>query len=358
MRFPKDSLRARANRRYLFSKHSFGRSKNRLGQFLDGSVEPRLLCTARSAMACDFQIRIPDSTRSHIPKVQQAFDLIDDLEAQLSVYRPSSEISRINSVANCRPFSVEPQLLQLLDQAKKLSIETGGAFDITGAPYGKAWGIFDRQGRVPDNDEIAAIKSIIGSRLLEIDLEIGTLRFRRSGVEINLGGIGKGYALDQASILLQDNGVRNALLHAGFSTIIAVGDAPSSPSMGWSVGIRHPLKPGQDFAILRLVDSALATSGSGEQGFVIDGERVGHIIDPRTGYPARGRLLSSAVAPTGALADALSTAFFVMDTHEIRAYCDSHQGVGALMVRRKQGEEANLLIETIGSLQNAVQLVQ
>lgn len=309
-------------------------------------------------MACDFQIRILDSHRNYIPKVQEAFDLVDNLEAQLSAYRPSSEVSRINAAADCNPFPVEPQLLQLLNQAKQLSIETDGAFDITGAPYGRAWGFFDRQGRIPDHDEIAAIKSITGSRLLDIDLEMGTLHFRRSGVEINLGSIGKGYALDRAADLLRGNGIRDALLHAGFSTIMAVGDAPNSPSMGWSVGIQHPLNPDQNFAILQLVDSALATSGSGEQGFVVDEKRFGHIIDPRTGYPARDRLLSSAVAPTGALADALSTAFFVMDTEEIQTYCDSHPGVGALVVGRKQGKETNLFIEALGSLQDTVRLVQ
>ncbi len=358
MRFPKNSPRIQTNRRHLFSSHSAYGSKSPLEKLFNGLLEPQLLCTTRSAMACDFQIRIPDSNRSHLPKVQEAFDLVDNLEAQLSVYLPSSEVSRINAAADCSPFPVEPQLLQLLKQAKQLSIETGGAFDITGAPYGRAWGFFDRQGRIPDDDEIAAIKNIIGSRLLEIDLEMGTLRFRRSGVEINLGSIGKGYALDRAVDLLRGNGLRDVLLHAGFSTIMAVGDAPDSPNMGWPVGIRHPLKTDEDFAILRLVNSALATSGSGEQGFVIDDRRFGHIIDPRTGYPARERLLSLAVAPTGALADALSTAFFVMDTREIRAYCNSHPGVGALVVRRKQDEEANLFIEALGSLQDKVQLVQ
>ena len=158
------------------------------------------------------------------------------------------------------------------------------------------------------------------------------LRFLQAGIEINLGSIGKGYALDRAGELLAECGVDDYLLHGGNSSVLARGaHAELGADGGWSVGVRDPLHPARRLGQLRVRDRALATSGSGTQFFVHHGKRYGHMLDPRTGQPAEGVLSATVLAPTAAEADALSTAFYVMGPEQTAAYCDQHPEIAALM---------------------------
>jgi len=155
-----------------------------------------------------------------------------------------------------------------------------------------------------------------------------SVRFAQPGVEINLGSIGKGFALDRASVSLRENGVGTALLSGGRSSVVALGGDQD----GWLVGIRHPHKAGCRIATLRLQNAAMATSGAREQHFVAEGRRYGHILDPRSGVPARGVAGATVVASFGAAADALATAFFVGGFELAERYCRDHQQVLALLV--------------------------
>jgi thiamine biosynthesis lipoprotein len=322
-----------------------------------------LVSISRDAMACTFEVALnagqyPGGTDS----AAQALDLVDQLEDQLTVYRDHSEISRLNFRAADGPVVVEQGLFELLVQARRLCEETGGAVDVTSGPLTKIWGFHRRQGQMPTQSEIDQALSHVGSRWLELDASAKSVRFARPGMELNLGAIGKGYALDRAADLLSSLGVGDFLIHGGSSSVLARGsrdaispkskvqspkpeDAPAdSPDFGrwtlesglapagWLVALKHPLKPDERLAEFTLVNQALGTSGSGTQFFHYQGKRYGHILDPRTGWPADKMLAATVIAPTAALADALSTAFYVGGIELAEAYCRAHPEIAALLV--------------------------
>jgi len=171
---------------------------------------------------------------------------------------------------------------------------------------------------------------------ISLDHERRSVRFDREGVEINLGSIGKGYALDRATELLRDGWrISSTLLDGGTSSILALG-SPLDDAHGWEVGLKHPWEP-RRLARLRLRDRALATSGARHQHFNYNDRKLGHVLDPRTGRPAEGIALAAALAPTAAEADALATAFFVLGIEEARQYCDEHPQIGALLLADEPG---------------------
>ena len=296
--------------------------------------ESYLLQLSRRAMACKFEIffnagQYPRATEA----AMAALDLVDRLEDRLSVYREHSEISRLNRRAAQEVVSVEAGLFALLEQAVRISNDTGGAYDITAAPLSNVWGFTRRAGSIPAPDALAAAAARVGTQYLELDGRSTSVRFLRTGLEINLGSIGKGYALDRCAELLLAEGINDFLLHGGNSSVLACGaHASLPPEHGWSVGVRNPLRPDHRLGHLQVKDRALATSGSGTQYFVHGGRRYGHILDPRSGWPAEGVLSASVLAPTAAEADALSTAFYVMGPDLAREYCSRHPQLAAIIL--------------------------
>ena len=288
----------------------------------------------------------------------EALDEVDRLEGRLSFFRPASKLSAVNLLAGEGPVTVEPDLFELLQFAVELSRETEGAFDITSTPLWEVWGFSRRQGRLPAEEEIAAARANVGSHLVELDPQRQTVRFRQPGVRLNLGSIGKGFALDRCAQLLAARGVGDFLIHGGMSSILGRGAQVSTLAAGalpgqeaeagaeaeglggsWLVGIRHPLRPDRRLAELRLCDQALGTSGSQAQSFWHEGKRYGHILDPRTGRPALGVFSTTVLAPTALQADALSTAFYVMPHEAVLDYCRRHPEVAAILLRpaRRRG---------------------
>lgn len=299
-----------------------------------GQAETYLVHLSRRAMACEFQCYLnagqyPQGTEAALA----GLDLVDALEDQLTVYRPHSEISRINAEAATAAVEVEPRLFQLLAQAAEIQRQTDGAFDITAGPLSELWGFTRRGGKVPDAASLAAARERVGTRWLVLDSSRHSVAFSRPGVQINLGAIGKGYALDRVAELLAAAGVGDFLLHGGHSSVLARGNHGGLPAgTGWLVGVRHPWRPERRLGELKVLDQALATSGSGTQFFEHGGRRYGHILDPRSGWPAEGVLSSTVLAPTAALADALSTAFYVLGPAAAADYTAAHPEVGSLLV--------------------------
>jgi thiamine biosynthesis lipoprotein len=207
---------------------------------------------------------------------------------------------------------------------------TDGAFDITSGPLTRCWGFLRREGRIPEPDELEAARSRVGMHNIFLDRGKMTVRFARPGIEINLGSIGKGYALDRVNSLMRGRGVRSALISGGSSSLIAIGNNGSGDD--WAVGIRHPVLKNSRIAKLALSDRAMATSGSAEQCFEKDGKRYGHIIDPRSGVPATGILSVTVIAPSAARADALATAFFIEGRKLAEHYCSAHPEILVLMI--------------------------
>jgi thiamine biosynthesis lipoprotein len=260
-----------------------------------------------------------------------ALDRIAALEDQLTVYRDTSEVSKLNAIASFRPVVIEAGLWQLLQRAKELSAQTGGAFDVTSGQLTKTWGFYRREGRMPSQTEVDEALATVGSESLLLDEALLTVHFRKPGLELNLGAIGKGYALDQAADLLADKGLADCMVHGGNSSVLARGRRDEHTDH-WTVALKHPLRPSERLGEFCLRNQALGTSGSGSQFFHHGGKRYGHIIDPRTGWPADTVLSSTVIAPTAAEADALATALHVMTLEQASEFSHRRPDVAALLV--------------------------
>jgi thiamine biosynthesis lipoprotein len=304
--------------------------------------EIALVRAARRAMATTFEVLLPFGAPKALEATEAALDEIDRLEDQLTVYRDHSEVSRLNRLAPTEPVPVEENLFGLLDLAARITAETEGAFDITTGPLIKAWGFYRRSQRLPSGHERAEVLARVGMKHVVLDAGNRTVTYSRPGVEINLGSIGKGYALDRvAELLRRDWNLSSALLHGGHSSVYAMGSTPDT-TRGWGVGIRHPWDPERRLAVVRLCDQALGTSAATFQHLEYAGRKLGHILDPRIGWPAEGMASASVVAPTAAAADALATAFYILGLEKARAYCDAHPDIGALLL--PDGEAAQPVV--------------
>jgi thiamine biosynthesis lipoprotein len=284
---------------------------------------------SRQAMACHFELFLRPQDQPFLSVALESLAEVDALEQQMTIYRDDSELSTLNRAAHEKPVPVEARLYQLLIQAREIGRETGGAYDITAGPLVRCWGFLNRNGRVPEPDDLQAARRLTGWDALTFHDATRSISFRKPGMELNLGSIGKGYALDRLAEGLRKKGLRNFLIHAGHSSILAAGDSNSGP--GWDVSLRDP-RTQESLGTLKLKDQGMSTSGVGQQSFVANGKRYGHLLDPRSGWPGTATLLCSVVAPAAARAEALSTAFFVMRLDEIQRYCEGHPEVGTLVM--------------------------
>ena len=242
--------------------------------------------------------------------LKDALDEVDRLDRLMSHYKPESELTRINRLAYPGPLKIDSELFDFLDESLRYSRQSGGAFDITVGPLMKAWGFFRGEGRMPTKAEIQAARNKIGYRHVRLDREAETISFDREGIELDLGGIAKGYAVDRAAAVLRKAGVKSALISAGGSTIYALGAPPGASA--WPVRIQDPLDSTRTALTVRLKDRALSVSGSAEKYFELEGVRYSHIMDPRTGRPVQGVLSVAVIADSGMAGDALDNVLFVL----------------------------------------------
>jgi thiamine biosynthesis lipoprotein len=355
-----------------------------------------LLRMARKAMATAFEIILPFGTPGAVEWGEAAFELLDALEEQLTVYRDSSEVSRLNRLAPAQAVPVEDRLFDLLAQSARLTVQTEGAFDVSAGALIKAWGFFRGPPRVPSEAERAwalertgmrwvslarlphkpeaqakgecpslalqacngphkpeapakegrecpslALQACNGPHKPEAPAKEGRVRYLRPGLEINLGSIGKGYALDRlAAILREEAKVPAFLLHGGHSSVYARGspggESGASATGGWPIAIRHPWRA-ERLGVVRLRDRALGTSAATFRHLEHQGRTLGHILDPRTGWPAEALAQASVLAPSAAEADALATAFYILGIDKARAYCAAHPEVAAVLLPQGDG---------------------
>ena len=263
------------------------------------------------AMATEFAVLLPPHQADAVESVVLALEALDQIEARLTVYQPESEISRVNRDAGLADVEVSAETFTLLQRAVEWSRRTSGAFDITAGPLVEAWGFLARRGGKPAAEVVEQALARVGYQELVLNVPRRTVRFRKPGMAINLGGIGKGDALDAIVARLKQEGLTDFLIHGGSSSVVAVGDQTAGSHSGWAVGIAHPTKPKRRLGGIWLRDRALSTSGSGKQFFHHRGRRYGHVIDPRSGYPAGDSLALTVVMESAADADACSTGLFV-----------------------------------------------
>lgn len=241
--------------------------------------------------------------------VDLAFEEIRRLDDLLSNYKPRSEWSKVNREAAEGPVRVSPELFGLVEACLRYSAASEGAFDITVGPLVRTWGFYKGTGRLPHRGEIRAALGKVGWRNVVLDRDKLTIRFARPGVEIDPGGIGKGYAVDRIVEILRERGITSALVSAGGSSMYGLGAPPGEA--GWSVKIRHPKDAGQSVGDVVLKNRSMATSGTSEKFFISGGKLYSHIFDPRTGYPAVGMLSVSVLADKAIDSEAWTKPMFI-----------------------------------------------
>lgn len=230
-----------------------------------------------------------------LASVDQAFEEVRRLDRMLSNYRSDSELSRVNSQGASSPVTVSEELFKLLEACRSYHRQSEGAFDISVGPLMKIWGFYRGSGHLPHRAEVRGVLPRIGFDKVLLDSLNSTVSFSRPGMELDPGGIGKGYAVDRVVDILRASGIQSALVSAGSSSIYALGTPPNEP--GWKISIRHPKDISKQVDEVTLKNESLSTSGTSEKFFRAEGRLYSHIMDPRTGYPAKGMLSVSVIAP-------------------------------------------------------------
>jgi thiamine biosynthesis lipoprotein len=266
---------------------------------------------------------------------------VDRLDRLLSHYRSDSPLSRLNREAANGPVVIEPELLDFLAVCLRWSRESDGAFDVTVGPLMKTWGFFRDEGRLPQEREIQSALARVGYQHVVLDREHGTVRFDRLGVELDLGGIGKGYAVDRVVELLRRRGVASALVNLGGSSVYGLGAPPGAEA--WEVGIQDPTDRGKAALTVRLRDRALSVSGGYARFFEKDGVTYSHIMDPRTGRPVSGVLSVAVLSASATDGDALDNVFFVQGLATARAARKRRPSTEALFFLPRPGGKWKLV---------------
>lgn len=261
-----------------------------------------------------------------------AFDRIEELEETLSDYREESELNRLCREAVDRPQGVSPDLFFVLEQAQKISHLSGGSFDITIGPVVRLWREARRKGRLPSEAEIAKARALVDYRNVELDAPTRTVMLKRPDMRLDLGGIAKGYAADQALEILQAQGIRTALVALG-GDIRVIGVPPGT--RGWKIDVENPDPQGRKpLCSVMLKGEAISTSGDTHQYLQAGGERFSHIIQPASGWGLTTAAGTTVIARDGISADALATALSVMSAEGGLRMIESVEGASAFLVRR------------------------
>jgi thiamine biosynthesis lipoprotein len=292
----------------------------------------RLFHEVHKAMGSEFSIDLyaPDQETAE-RWMEASFEEIDRIEDLLSNYRPTSELSRISREAGKGRVTTDPETFAFLEKAVETSRRSDGAFDITVGPLMRAWGFFFNNGRIPDAGELARLRGKTGWQHIKLDASARTVYFTNGvPMELDPGGIGKGYAVDRVAGLLKENGVKAALISGGSSSIYGIGAPPGRK--GWQVNVPDPENAAKVLSTVWLKDLSLSTSACTEKFFIQNGHRYCHILDPHTEKPVEGVLQTTILAPSTEDSDALSTATFVMGKDGFRRILEMYPGAAGLLV--------------------------
>lgn len=227
---------------------------------------------------------------------EESFEEVQRLDQMMSNYIPDSELSNVNDHAADRPVQVSRELFDLLETCGDYSRKSEGTFDITVGPLMKVWGFYKGTGHLPHRAEIKTALELVGYQKVQLDPAHRTVHFAEHGMNLDLGGVGKGYALDRVVAILRRRGITSALISGGGSSIYGIG-APPNDKRGWYIRIRDPKDANKTAAEVYLNNQSLSTSGNYEKFFWTEGKLYSHIMDPRTGYPSEGMLSVSIVSP-------------------------------------------------------------
>ena len=293
------------------------------------------------AMGATFSVVLYGSDQESMNQaIDAAFEEAHRLDELFSNYKPASEWSRINRDAAVSPVVVSPESFQLLSDCIEYSRASEGTFDVTVAPLMRAWGFFGGDRKVPSSDQIREALEMVGSHHIQLNAQKWTVHFDHPGVEIDPGGVGKGYAVDRMVEILRSRGFRNALVAASGSSIFGLGNPPEEPR-GWPISIADPWDHRKNAAQVFLKDMSLSTSGSYEKSFRVAGHRYSHIMDPRRGVPAESAVQVTVVAPRAIDSEVWAKPYFIQGSawtaaHKPKSwrvlYCENTPGAACSWV--------------------------
>jgi len=270
------------------------------------------------AMATRFEIAMWGDDPGRLRSAgEEALGEIERLDAQISFYRRESELSWLNARAAEAPIRVTPEMFHLLTLAHDIHRKTDGAFDVTIGPLMRAWGLEGGTGKIPDRGELEQARAVVGMQHVHLDEAGSTVSFDREGVRIDLGAIGKGYAIERAAKMLVESGVTSGIIHGGTSAAYGIGTPPDQPA--WRVAIRNPDGANDEMECVDLVDNCLCVSAVHGKSFSDGGKTYGHVIDPRSGMPVDHTPLAAVIGPSATVCDALSTALLVLGKSSLKA---------------------------------------
>jgi len=305
------------------------------------AAEPLQLERSTDAMGATFSVVLYGSDRAAMSQaIDAAFEEAHRLDELLSNYKPNSEWSHVNRDAAVAEVPVSPELFQLLSECIEYSRESEGTFDVTVGPLMRAWGFSGGDHHVPSPDQIRMVLELVGYRHLQLNPREGSVHFDRSGVEIDPGGVGKGYAVDCMVEALRARGFRNALVAASGSSIFGLGNPPEE-SRGWPITIADPWDHRKNAATVFLKDHSLSTSGTYEKSFRFGGHRYSHIMDPRRGVPAESSVQVTVITPRAIDSEVWAKPYFIQGkawtaTHKPKSwrvlYCENTPGAACSWV--------------------------
>ncbi len=290
------------------------------------------LVRGRYLMGTEMEVELVGASRDRLVAAsEKGFAEIERVEGVFTDWKPGSVIWELNERAHGSAVAASAEVLDVIERADAVSSETDGAFDVTYRTVGRYWSFAAGSERVASDEEIRAALPHLGFRKIVVDRVNGTLRLTDPEARIGLGGVAKGYAVDRAVEVLRGEGVTSGIVNAGGDLAVFHHDPRAADAT--PIALRDPARPEVSLATIRVCDASVHTSGDYERYFERDGVRYHHLLDPRTGRPARGARAVTVVAPRdGTRADALATGLFVMGAERAIAWADAHPGVEALAV--------------------------
>jgi thiamine biosynthesis lipoprotein len=290
------------------------------------AVEPHMGTMFRIKLYAKDQAQAQEAFRA-------AFNRISHLDETLSDYQPNSELSCLSQSAVRHPVRVSDDLYRVIESSENLSSETGGAFDITLGPLTHLWRLARKRNQLPDAADIQKAKAHCGFRKLHLDKKNQTIELDDAGMLLDVGGIAKGYAADEALAVLQSTGILSALVAASGDLVFS---NPPPGEQGWKIGIDSLDDAHAPFTrVMVLANAAVSTSGSSEQHLDVSGIRYSHIVDPETGFGITKSITATVIAPRGINADSMATAVTVLGVTRGLAFIGRHPGVMAVIVSKE-----------------------
>ena len=263
--------------------------------------------------------------------IDEAFGAFAEVDRLMSNYRDDSELALINRDAARQPVRISDPMMSVLQAAQKVSAQSGGSFDVTIGPLVRLWGFHDKKPHQPTAEEFAAVRPLIDYRNLVLDAAAHTARFTRPGVELDLGGIAKGFAVEIAANVLRRHGLSGFIDAGGNQYLLGT---PPGKAM-WTVGVKDPDQPDRLLGEITTTETSVSTSADYATFVTINGRKYGHILDPHTLQPSAAALSVTLLSRDGTMADALSKAVFILGPTAGLALLDSVPGMSGLVAYRK-----------------------